>query len=159
MATATRAKKAVKKTTKAVAKRTPRAPQQPASGMSPAQKKAMQQGRAEATAVKLYLTAIASSARRRGRQFTPEELQVRIDAVNEEIAAAPAATRVFLVQKRIDLEHRLDAAQTVEVDIEPLQEEFVRVAAEFGVRKGISYDAFREVGVPAAVLRDAGVRR
>ena len=35
---------------------------------------------------------------------------------------------------------------------------FVEAAAPYGERKGISYKAWREVGVPAAVLKRAGIR-
>jgi hypothetical protein len=35
----------------------------------------------------------------------------------------------------------------------------VEVAASYSARQGISYDAWREIGVPAAVLREAGVSR
>jgi len=45
------------------------------------------------------------------------------------------------------------------VDITELEEEFVRVAKGYAARKGISYIAFRQIGVPAAILREAGINR
>lgn len=152
-ATAARANKAVKQTAKkAAAKKAPAKKALPA-----AQKTAMQKGRAEASIVKQYLTAL-DRTKRRGRQVSAEELQARIDALNVEITEAPAGQRVYLVQKRLDLEDRLDGSQGDDIDIEALEADFIRVAAEFGSRKGITRKAFREVGVPAAVLKDAGVR-
>lgn len=40
-----------------------------------------------------------------------------------------------------------------------LEEAFIAVAADWAERKRISYAALREVGVPARVLREAGVPR
>ena len=40
-----------------------------------------------------------------------------------------------------------------------LEAGFVRSAKAYGERKGISYAAWREQGVPAAVLRQAGITR
>ena len=40
-----------------------------------------------------------------------------------------------------------------------LENDFVRVAKSFSERKGISYKAWREVGVPARVLKLAGIHR
>lgn len=117
----------------------------------------MQEGRASSAIVKRYLVALEKT-KKRGRQYTPDELQARIDALAVQIDGAPASEKVFLVQKRLDLETRLEGSQGSDVDIETLQTDFVRVAAEFGMRRGITHKAFREVGVPAAVLKEAGVR-
>ena len=38
-----------------------------------------------------------------------------------------------------------------------LEREFVEVAKQFAQRRGISYDAWRDVGVPEAVLLRAGI--
>jgi hypothetical protein len=64
--------------------------------------------------------------------------------------------RVELVQKRLDAEKEL-AAPTV--DREALEAGFVESAASYGERKGITYPAWREVGVPASVLKAAGISR
>ena len=41
----------------------------------------------------------------------------------------------------------------------PVTAAFVQAARPYGERKGISYAAWREAGVDAAVLKRAGVRR
>ena len=45
------------------------------------------------------------------------------------------------------------------IDISALEAEFISLAKAYGERKGISYAAWREVDVPAAVLKRAGVGR
>ena len=44
-------------------------------------------------------------------------------------------------------------------DESALEEDFVVAAADYSERKGISYAAWREAGIDAAVLRRAGIRR
>ena len=45
------------------------------------------------------------------------------------------------------------------VDISSLEEAFVKVAKGYSARQGISYAAWRQVGVEAGVLRRAGIGR
>ncbi len=45
------------------------------------------------------------------------------------------------------------------LDMDALEEGFVSSAAGYSERKGISYAAWREAGVPAAVLKRAGISR
>jgi hypothetical protein len=71
---------------------------------------------------------------------------------------ADVVKRLSLVQERLDLLDELDRLGEQE-DIGAAEAEFVAVAASYGERKGISYSAWREVGVPAAVLRSAGISR
>jgi hypothetical protein len=44
-------------------------------------------------------------------------------------------------------------------DITALETDFIRVAGAYAQRKGITYHAFRAVGVPAATLKKAGIPR
>jgi hypothetical protein len=45
------------------------------------------------------------------------------------------------------------------VDMAALEQAFAEVAASYSDRQGISYASWREVGVPAAVLKRAGIAR
>ena len=45
------------------------------------------------------------------------------------------------------------------VDIQGLEDDFVAAAAPYGARKGITYAAWRQLGVDPAVLRRAGIKR
>jgi len=58
----------------------------------------------------------------------------------------------------MDLELELSTKANA-VDLSALEDDFVQAAREYGERKGISYAAWREAGVDAAVLKRAGVRR
>lgn len=45
------------------------------------------------------------------------------------------------------------------VDLARLEDEFVVHAGAYSDTKGLSYSAWREIGVPAAVLKRAGLSR
>ena len=44
-------------------------------------------------------------------------------------------------------------------DIKSLEAAFVKIAKRFGENRGIGYGAWRDAGVPAVVLKQAGVAR
>jgi hypothetical protein len=115
-------------------------------------KDTLAQGRRESAAVKAFLASL-HVPKKRGRKPTPE----RVDELREQAAVEPdPPKRVELVQKRLDLERQL--AQPTE-DHEALEAGFVEHAASYGERKGITYAAWREVGVPASALKAAGIGR
>lgn len=126
--------------------------------MSKEHKEALAKGRAQAKAVKEYLAA-REAASRRGPKMTPEKLKERIAQAQNAIDEEPdPARRVELIQQRMDDEERLRQAED-SPDMDALESAFVDVAREYSERKGISYMAWRELGVPAGVLRRAGVPR
>jgi hypothetical protein len=123
--------------------------------MSEEHKVALAQGRKEARAIKAYLKALDS--RRPGRPVTKEGLESRLGAINEKLNAADdPLRRIDLIQSRLDLEDALAALDDV-ANIENLEAEFVENAASYSERKGISYSAWREYGVPAGTLKQAGI--
>jgi len=126
--------------------------------MSDEHKAALAEGRAQGRAVKRYLEAIAANKPRRGRKRTPESIQKRLDAIEASLADADGLKRLNLVQERIDLQKALTTTDDT-VDLTELETEFSKVAKGYGQRKGISYAAWREVGVPADVLKQAGITR
>ncbi len=85
-------------------------------------------------------------------------MKKRLATIEQKLANADPLTRVNLVQERMDIDRELNAKQ-VTVDMTKLEEDFVKAAKEYGERKGISYAAWREVGVDAAVLKRAGISR
>lgn len=128
------------------------------SGMSQAHKEALARGREQGRKVRAYLEALEQE-RQQGRRQDPETLRRRIREQEEKIDAEPnPAKRLEYIQKRIDLEDAL-AAQSEEVDLEQLEKDFVEAIPEYAARKGITYGALREAGVPAAVLKRAGIKR
>lgn len=123
--------------------------------MSKEHKEALARGRKEARAVKAYLRAI--EMRSGGRQPSKETLQNRLDKVNEKIDATddPLKT-VDLLQSKLDIEKSLSQAGNQD-DFEEVEKAFIKNVKSYSERKGITYTAWREFGVPAKVLREAGV--
>lgn len=130
--------------------------QYPHMAMSEEHKAALAKGRREARAIKAYLKALAD--RKPGRPVTKESLTKRLETVNRKIDESddPLA-RVELIQSRIDIEQALSNLEEAE-DLDALEADFVEHAASYSERKGISYTAWREYGVPAKVLRTAGIK-
>lgn len=126
--------------------------------MSDEHKAANAKARAENRVVSAYLEALESNRPRPGRRRTAESMRQRIEAIGEALESATPIRRVQLVQERIDLERALSAPSET-VDISELEDGFVAVAVSYSGRKGITYSAWREVGVPAAALRRAGISR
>jgi hypothetical protein len=85
-------------------------------------------------------------------------MQKRLDRIDAELVTADPLKRLQLIQERLDLKAELDAAGE-KVDLSGLEKEFVDAAAAYSARKGISYAAWRELGVEAAVLKRAGISR
>jgi hypothetical protein len=126
--------------------------------MSDEHKAALAKGREQGRAVREYLTALEQE-RKPGRKVDRGTVEKRISEVQQRIDAEPdPSKRVELIQRRLDLEEQLVAMQE-ELDVDALEQGFVDAAAEYSERKGISYAAWREAGVPAAALKQAGIRR
>ena len=142
---ATTAKKAVKK---APAKR----------AMSADHKQKLAQGRNESRVVSRYLEAVVAGKGKRGRKRTPESISLQITRIDKELEAASAIRKLELTQRRADLvleKERLLAR----VDLTSVEKDFVKVAKSYAARNGISYASFRSLGVPADVLKKAGISR
>ena len=125
--------------------------------VTPEHKAAMIQGRTETRTVRHYLEALDTVRQSGGRRRSKEALEKKLAAVEEQLEEADAVGRLHLVQERIELAKAIEAAAQ-SVDIDELESAFVAVAASYSERKGISYQAWREVGVPPKVLHEAGVR-
>jgi hypothetical protein len=126
--------------------------------MSKEHKAALAEGREQGRAVRRYLEALEAHKPRRGRKRTPESMKKQLSAVEAEIAVADPLRRLLKIQERLDLESALQASES-KADLNQLEKEFVKSAAPYSERKGISYSAWRELGVPAAVLEKSGIGR
>ncbi len=126
--------------------------------VSESHKQAMAAGRADGRVVKKYLEALDENRPKRGRKRTPEGINKKLAEIDATIADADPLQRVNLVQERMDLRSALAGLESTS-DLAELEKAFAGVAAGYGQRKGISYAAWREVGVPAAVLKAAGITR
>ena len=114
----------------------------------------------EVAAVRSYLKALEQNAPRRGRRRTPESVERQLAVLEGEMEGASVTKRLGLIQERIDLEADLEALQQAgSVNLSALEAGFATHAAAYGGRRGISYAAWREVGVSSAILKSAGIRR
>jgi hypothetical protein len=126
--------------------------------MSQAHKEALAVGREEGRAVRRYLEALEAHKPKRGRKRSPESIKKRLTQIDDKLDYSDPLSRVHLVQERMNLQAEL-AAKDAAVDLAALEEDFIKAAANYSDRKGITYAAWREAGVDAAVLRQAGIRR
>jgi len=127
--------------------------------MSDSHKEALAEGRNHARVVGRYLEALEANKPRRGRKRTVESVKKRLTTVGDELTDATGLTRLNLLQERRDLEVELATMQAGAPDLSGLEKEFVKVAKSYSTKKGISYGAWREFGVPPETLKKAGISR
>ena len=128
------------------------------SSMSDSHKEALALGREQGRLVRRYVEALEANRPKRGRKRTLETVTRRLKEVERQLETAQGLDRVHLIQQRMDLRNEMAAKSTV-VDMSELEKGFVAAAADYGRRKGITYAAWREAGVPSAVLSRAGIGR
>jgi hypothetical protein len=130
----------------------------PKTPMTDEHKAALERGRAEGRMVRDYLEALRNNRPKRGRKRTPDSIDQRLRKIEESLPDATAIEELQLIQERRDLTAELERLNN-EIDLTELEVGFVQVAKSYGERKGISYGSWREVGVPAATLKKAGIGR
>ncbi len=121
-------------------------------------KAALAAGRAEGRAVRDYLEALEQNRPKRGRKRTADSVKRRLAAIETQYETARTLQRLQLAQERMDLETELEGFGAT-VDLAALEAAFVKMAKGYSKRKGISYSAWRELGVSPDVLKRAGVTR
>ena len=129
--------------------------------MSEQHKAANARARIENQAVQAYLEALARAnvvKGKRGPRMSKEKIEARIEYLTTAISTAPPLKRIVMLQERRDLREKIAAQEETVDDLDALEADFVERAYEFSERKGISYLTWREYGIPAAVLRKAGIR-
>lgn len=107
----------------------------------------------EASIVKKYLESLNE---RPSHQIRDAERQLEQVQAAIETEGNPAKL-LGLYQRRIDLINYLEHKDTKKAS--EAQWEFSLVVKSYSDRRGISYAAWREVGVPAEVLKEAGIER
>jgi hypothetical protein len=128
--------------------------------MTAEHKAALAKGREQANAVRAYLDALEANRPKRGRKRTPESIAKRIDAIDGQYETAGSLTALQLLQERKNLEAELVALKSnAGPDLDKLRRAFVKHAKGYGAAKGIEHATWREIGIPADVLRDAGITR
>jgi hypothetical protein len=131
--------------------------------MSDHHKEALAEGREQGRIVRAYLEALdprgTGEPGRRHRRRSLADIDARLVDVDRRMAASSSVmVRLHLAQERVDLERARAASDAHQPDVGALEARFVKVAAAYSERKGVSWAAWREAGVPVKVLRAAGVR-
>jgi hypothetical protein len=129
--------------------------------MSDEHKEAISQGRQEVENIRPYLDALraTSGPKPRGRKANPEKRLAEVDAALEGASSDDVMRVLVLRQERRDLLEKLAASAINELDLEALAANFVKFAAAYSERKGIAYPVWREMGVPIAMLKEAGITK
>ena len=127
--------------------------------MTDEHKAALAEGREQGRVVRRYLEALESHRPKRGRRRTPESVAKRIAAIDAQLPSADPLTRLHLLQERMDLEGELASTDGGGIDLDELEAAFTEVAAAYGERKGLTYEAWRSIGVEPRVLKAAGIGR
>ncbi len=126
--------------------------------MSDEHKAALAKGRMEGRVVRDYLEGLRATKPKRGRKRTSDTITARLAAIETELASASPLDELLLIQERRDLEAEL-AAKSNAIDMDALEAAFIEVARSYSDSKAISYASWRDVGVPASVLKRAGIGR
>lgn len=124
--------------------------------MSRAHKEALAQGRVEGRVIRNYLEVVEANRPRRGRKRTVESITKRLATIKKELLVADTVAKLRLTQERMDLEKELKLKKS-SADISKLESQFVKVAKAYSDRNGITFTAWREIGVEPGVLKRAGI--
>jgi hypothetical protein len=126
--------------------------------MTDEHKAALAKGRAEGRIVRDYLEGLRATKPKRGRKRTPETIARRLEAIDQELLSASPIDELLLIQERKNLDAERSAMSN-SIDMDALEHDFVGVAKSYSDGKAISYSSWRDVGVPASVLKAAGINR
>ena len=126
--------------------------------MTSTHKAALARGREMSTIVDRYLSVV-NVPKKRGRRVSPAALRKRLAAAEATTKSATGVAKVLAAQEVRDLRARLSETSSDGTNTKTLEASFVKVARQFSVNRGISYAAWRDAGVPAAVLQRAGIAR
>jgi hypothetical protein len=117
-------------------------------------------GRDQGRVIRRYLGALEASRSNRGVKRTVEALTSRLMKIDELLVSSDALARLHLTQERIDLHAELvRVGNGQQPDLAALEKEFVKVAKSYGESVGITFAAWRQVGVDVEVLDRAGIVR
>jgi hypothetical protein len=94
-----------------------------------------------------------------GTSVTTATLRKRLREPQARLRTGQGIDRVIAAQEARDLKARLAGPSSAQANIKPLEAAFVKVAKKFSASRGITYGAWRDAGVPADVLRRAGIAR
>ena len=126
--------------------------------MTAEHKNALAEGREQSRHVRAYLEALEAHKPKRGRQRTPATIRKQLTDVEAALPGATGLKKLELAQRKIALANELESKSVI-VDLSTLRQNFIKHAKAYSQRKGYSYAAWREAGVPAEDLKAAGISR
>lgn len=129
---------------------------------SPGRRSAPRSGAAadQTRIVRRYLSSIEGNRAGRAGKRAQEAVTSRIAKVDELLVSADPLARVHLTQERIELHtEQVRLGNGSPVDPAQLERDFVRVARSYSDRHGLTYAAWRQVGVATEVLDRSGIFR
>lgn len=110
--------------------------------------------------VRRYLSTLDALRPGRGPKRAAEAVANRLLKIDELLVSADPVSRLHLTQERIDLDaESIRLGNGNEADLAEMEVEFVKVAKAYGDRAGVTFSAWRQVGVEADVLERAGIVR
>ncbi len=110
--------------------------------------------------IRRYLSALETTKPGRGVKRASDAVGNRITKVDELLVSADPLRRVHLTQERIELHAEyVRLTNGNHAELSQLERDFVRVVRSYGDRHGITYAAWRQVGVEATVLEKAGIHK
>jgi hypothetical protein len=126
-------------------------------GLSTSHLEALDKGRKAGNAVRAYLTHLEQSTpRRRGRRVN---WQTRLEASQAALeTTTDVVERLRLTQAVQTAQEHLNVAQE-DAHVASLEAGFIEWGKHYSEAHGISYAAWRQIGVPARMLREAGITR
>lgn len=117
-------------------------------------------GREHGRVVRRYLGALETEKAAKGRKRGLEAIQNRLLKIDELLITADPLTRLHLTQERIDLHAEVvRVTNGADSDFKSVEADFVKVARAYGEYTGVTYAAWRQVGVETDVLERAGIAR
>lgn len=134
------------------------APKASRRSMSAEHKEALAAGRTQGAAVRRYLNYL-DGQKQRQRRVSPEEMERKLAQIKANLQTADPITQLQLHQQRITIEQRLRNTSSDVGDGSDIESQFVEAVVDYSARKGITWSAWRSMGVPAAVLSRAGLSR
>lgn len=112
--------------------------------------------------VSRYLERLLERRPGRGRPKrakSDQEIAARVGVIDTEMGKASVLARLALTQERLELIAELEAraAPAPAEEDDRLEQAFIAAARRYSDERGISYGAWREMGVGVRVLRLAGI--
>lgn len=123
------------------------------------EKQRMADGRSNTRIVDRYLRDLATGKyhRRGPRKTDPDVIQAELAELDAKIATSlPGVEKLVLIEDRKKLRQTL-AGRAENQAFDELENKFIDIAKLFSDSRGISYESWREMGVPARVLIKAGI--